>query len=65
VSWCRSPLPWFGERCLDRVTEIVTYVEMTERSQLNPGIMAPGLALAIADERLPLVSDIMAWVAMR
>jgi hypothetical protein len=47
------------------VTEIVTYVEMTERSQLNPGIMAPGLALAIADERLPLVSDIMAWVAMR
>jgi RimJ/RimL family protein N-acetyltransferase len=44
------------------VTETVTYVEMTDRSQLNPGTVAPGLALTIADERLPLVSDTMARI---
>ena len=44
------------------MTKIVTYVEMTDRSQLNPGTVASGLALTIADDRLPLVSDIMARV---
>jgi GNAT superfamily N-acetyltransferase len=44
------------------VTEIVTYVEMTNLSQLNPGSLAPGLALTNADGRLPLVSDIMARI---
>ena len=34
-----------GERSLVRVTEIVTYVEMTDPSQLNPGTAVPGLAL--------------------
>jgi hypothetical protein len=50
------------ERSLDRVTEIVTYVEMTDPSQLNPGTAVPGLALTIADERLPLVSEILARI---
>jgi len=40
----------------------VTYVEMTDPSQLNPGTVAPGLALTIADKRLPLVSDILARI---
>ncbi len=40
----------------------MTYVEMTDRSQLNPSTAASGLALTIADDRLPLVSDIMARV---
>jgi RimJ/RimL family protein N-acetyltransferase len=44
------------------VTETVTYVEMTDRSQLNPGTVAPGLALTIADQRLPLVADTMARI---
>jgi GNAT superfamily N-acetyltransferase len=44
------------------VTEIVTYVEMTDRSQLSPGTAIPGLALTIADERLPLVSEILARI---
>lgn len=35
---------------------------MTDRSQLNPSTAASGLALTIADDRLPLVSDIMARV---
>jgi GNAT superfamily N-acetyltransferase len=44
------------------VTEIVTYVEMTDQSQLNPGTAVPGLALTIADERRPLVSEILARI---
>jgi GNAT superfamily N-acetyltransferase len=44
------------------VTEIVTYVEMTDRGQLNPGTVVPGLALTAADGDLPLVSDIMARI---
>ena len=44
------------------MTEIVTYVEMTYPSQLNPGTAVPGLALTIADERLPLVSEILARI---
>ena len=44
------------------MTEIVTYVEMTDRGQLNPGTVVPGLALTAADGDLPLVSDIMARI---
>jgi GNAT superfamily N-acetyltransferase len=44
------------------VTEIVTYVEMTDLSQLKPGTFAPGLALTNADGRLPRVSDVMARI---
>jgi GNAT superfamily N-acetyltransferase len=44
------------------VTEIVTYVEMTDRSQLNPGAVVPGLALTNADGDLLLVSDVMARI---
>jgi GNAT superfamily N-acetyltransferase len=49
-------------RTLLQVTEIVTYVEMTDRGQLSPGTPVPGLALVAADDRLPVVSDVMARV---
>jgi GNAT superfamily N-acetyltransferase len=44
------------------VTNIVTYVEMTDRSQLNPGTIAPGLTLANADKELALVAEILARI---
>ena len=44
------------------MTKIVTYVEMTDRSQLTPGTVVPGLALTVADSRLPLVAGIMARI---
>jgi len=40
----------------------VTYVEMTDRSQLNPGAEAPGLALVAAAGRRPLVCAVMSRV---
>jgi RimJ/RimL family protein N-acetyltransferase len=44
------------------VTTIVTYVEMTDPEQLNPSDAVAGLALVNADDRLPLVSEIMARI---
>ena len=40
----------------------MTYVEMTDRSQLNPGTVVPGLTLANADQQLPLVAEILARI---
>ena len=52
-----------GARNLDRVTKIVTYLEMTDPSRLNPGTEVPGLTLTLAaEERLPQVGELMARV---
>jgi RimJ/RimL family protein N-acetyltransferase len=44
------------------VTKVVTYLEMTDPSWLNPGTDVPGLILTAADERLPLVAELMTRV---
>ena len=44
------------------MTTVATYVEMTDRAQLNPSDVVSGLELATADDRLPLVSEIMARI---
>jgi RimJ/RimL family protein N-acetyltransferase len=45
-----------------RMKEIVTYVEMTARDQLNPADPVPGLALEPLDRSAPLVPDIQARI---
>lgn len=42
----------------------MTYVEITDRSQLTSGTAVLGLALAIADSQLLVVSDIMARIGV-
>jgi GNAT superfamily N-acetyltransferase len=44
------------------VKEIVTYVEMTAQSQLNPAAPVPGLTLEPVDRGSPLVPDVMARI---
>jgi GNAT superfamily N-acetyltransferase len=45
-----------------RVTEIVTYVEMTAANQLIPAAPVPGLALEPVDRGSPLVPRILAQI---
>ncbi len=44
------------------MTDTVTYVEMTNPGQLNPGTVVPGLTLTNADERLGQVSEVLARI---
>ena len=44
-----------GSRSLRRVTKIVTYLEMTDPSQLDPGTEIPELVLGIVDELVGVV----------
>jgi RimJ/RimL family protein N-acetyltransferase len=44
------------------VTETVTYVEMTDRDQLNPAAPVAGLELAAIERDSPLITEIMARV---
>ncbi|GIG63451.1 N-acetyltransferase [Longispora fulva] len=40
----------------------MTYVEMTDRSQLVPGAAVPGMALVTADRDLALIAELMARI---
>ncbi|GIF96480.1 N-acetyltransferase [Catellatospora citrea] len=42
--------------------EIVTYVEMTARSQLSPAAPVPGLALDALDRSSPMIADLLARI---
>ncbi|MFJ7280833.1 GNAT family N-acetyltransferase, partial [Kitasatospora sp. NPDC098663] len=41
---------------------VTTYVEMTNRSELQPGTPVPGMALNTVNRDLPLVPDLLARI---